>query len=51
MVRFSTGEEFWDPKRNHTPIGIYNSVGRSLTRFSSTRELVLAMRSAIRGRC
>ncbi|EIW63006.1 uncharacterized protein TRAVEDRAFT_43312 [Trametes versicolor FP-101664 SS1] len=49
MRRYSTGEEFWDRKPNHRTIGVNDFVGRPLTKFSSTRELVLAIRGAMRG--
>ncbi|OJT09281.1 hypothetical protein TRAPUB_14278 [Trametes pubescens] len=49
MLRHSTGEKFWDQKRNHKTTGINNFVRRPLTEFTSTRELVLAIRDAIRG--
>ncbi|KAI9001498.1 hypothetical protein BD414DRAFT_574923 [Trametes punicea] len=42
------GEEFWHSERSHMRM-VIDDVGRPLTEFRSTRELVTAIRDAIRG--
>ncbi|KAH9895251.1 hypothetical protein C8Q73DRAFT_493288 [Cubamyces lactineus] len=42
------GGEFWHRERSHMRL-VIDDVGRPLTEFTSTRELVMAMRDAIKG--
>ncbi|KAJ8488342.1 hypothetical protein ONZ51_g3606 [Trametes cubensis] len=42
------GSEFWHRERSHMRL-VIDDVGRPLTEFTSTRELVMAMRDAIKG--